>query len=335
MQANETNRTPLRWGILGAANIAVNAVAPAIQASAQGELHAVGSRDVKRAAEHFSFVPDLKIYDRYEKVLDDPEIDAVYIPLPNEMHMDWTVRALEAGKHVLCEKPLAVTAEDGARMVAAAQSHNRVLMEAFMYRFHPQIVWALEQIRTGEIGQVRLVRASFSFDIHDHPENIRLSAELAGGALMDIGCYGVNICRAIYEQPPQVVAARMHVPHPVGVDMATNVILDFDDGRYGIVDCSFELPSRQSVEVIGDGGIITIPVPFTPGTMEAVVFVTKNGHMSERSFPRIDQYQLEIEHFAACIRDQAEPRPGLSETLENLMTMEAIFEAAGQDWPIV
>jgi D-xylose 1-dehydrogenase (NADP+, D-xylono-1,5-lactone-forming) len=334
MQANE-DTTPIRWGILGAANIAINAVAPAIQASAQGQLRAVGSRDVERARERFSFVPDLKIYDKYEKVIDDPEIDAIYIPLPNEMHMEWAVRALEAGKHVLCEKPLAITVEDGARMVAAAQSHRRVLMEAFMYRFHPQTVWALEQVHAGEIGQVRLVRASFSFDIHDHPENIRLSAELAGGSLMDIGCYGVNICRAVYEQPPQIVAARMHVPQLAGVDLATNAVLDFGEGRYGIVDSSFELPMRQSVEIIGDGGIITIPVPFTPGTMEAVVFVTKNGRMNERSFPKIDQYQLEVEHFAECILNHQEPKLRLSETLENLVTMEAIFEAAGQDWPIV
>ena len=204
-----------------------------------------------------------------------------------------------------------------------------------MYRFHPQTAWVLERVHAGEIGEVRLVRASFSFDIDDHPENIRLSAELAGGALMDIGCWGVNICRAVYEQSPQIVAARMHVPHLAGVDMATNAILDFGDGRYGIVDCSFELPMRQNVEIIGDQGIITMPVPFTPGMAEATVFVTKNGRMNERSFPKVDQYQLEVEHFAECIRKHQEPELCLSETLENLVTMEAIFEAAGQDWPIL
>ncbi|HEY4384921.1 MAG TPA: Gfo/Idh/MocA family oxidoreductase [Ktedonobacteraceae bacterium] len=336
MQINDRSTTPpIRWGILGAANIAVNAVAPAIQASSNGQLRAVGSRDVQRAAERFSFAPDLQIYDAYEKVIADPEIDAIYIPLPNEMHAEWTMRALEAGKHVLCEKPLAITAEDGARMLEVAQKQGRLLMEAFMYRFHPQTIWALAQVHRGEIGQVRLVRASFAFNIRSHPENIRLSAELAGGALMDVGCYGVNICRAIYEQPPQVVAARMHVPHAASVDLATNAILDFGDGRYGMVDCSFEQPMRQSVEIIGEEGIITLPVPFTPGKAEVVVFATKNGRMNERPFPKIDQYQLEVEHFAECIRTHQEPTLRLSETLENIMTMEAIFEAAGQDWPIV
>jgi predicted dehydrogenase len=336
MQENETTiERPIRWGILSTANIGINAVAPAIQASSNGNLLAVASRDTKRATERFAFVPGIRIYNSYTELLADPEIDAVYVPLPNGMHAEWTIRALEAGKHVLCEKPISIISREGAQMVEAAQNHQKVLMEAFMYRFHPQITWALEQVRTGEIGPVRLVRASFSFDIRSHPDNIRLNPELAGGALMDVGCYAVNMCRAIYEQVPKVVAARMHVPKPAGVDLATNAVLDFGEGRFGIFDCSFELPMRQSVEIIGEEGTITIPVPFNPGTIETVVFVIKNGQMREQSFPRVDQYQLEVEHFAQCIQTNQEPLMRLSETLENMATIEAIFEAAGQDWPIV
>src|SRR5437588_10651527 len=147
-------------------------------------------------------------------------------------------------------------------MVQSARSHQMLLMEAFMYRFHPQIVWSLAQVRAGTIGSVRLVRSSFSFDVRSRPENIRLQPELAGGSLMDVGCYCVNICRAVYGQAPQAVASRVHVTRPAGVDMTTNAVLDYGEGRFGLIDSSLELPSRQIVEIVGEAGIITIPVPF-------------------------------------------------------------------------
>ncbi len=326
---------PVRWGILSSANIGVKAIAPAIVASSNGQLLAVGSRDEKRVADLYSFAHQVRIYNDYERVIQDPEIEAIYIPLPNSLHAEWTIKALQAGKHVLCEKPLAVIAKEAASMVEAAQTHDRLLMEAFMYRFHPQIVWALEQAHTGVVGPIRLVRASFSFDLRAHPENIRMNAELAGGSLMDIGCYLVNFCRAVYGHPPQVVAARVHVPKAGAVDMATNAVLDFGDGRFGLIDSSFALLPRQSAEIIGEQGTIIIPVPFVPGIRETTVFVTKNGQMSEQTFSVIDQYQLEVEHFAECIRSRKEPARRLGETLENIATIEAIYQAAGHDWPIV
>lgn len=204
-----------------------------------------------------------------------------------------------------------------------------------MYRFHPQITWTLEQVKAGLIGPVRLVRASFAFDVRSRPENIRLNPELAGGSLMDVGCYTVNFCRAVYGHPPQVVAARVHTTKSSGVDMATNAVLDFGDGRFGLIDSSLELPTRQIAEVIGEAGTITIPVPFTPGNRETFVFVMKNGQMTEQRFDAVDQYQLEVEHFAQCILTGEEPAFGLNETLENMATIEAIYESAGLDWPIV
>jgi predicted dehydrogenase len=220
-------------------------------------------------------------------------------------------------------------------MVEAARANNVLLMEAFMYRFHPQIVWALEQVRTGQIGVVRLVRASFSFDVRSHPNNVRLSAELAGGSLMDVGCYPVNFCRAVYGHSPLVVAARVHTVKAGGVDMATNAVLDFGEGRFGMIDSSIELPTRQIAEIIGEAGTITLPVPFTPRNIESVAFIIKNGQMSEKQFERIDQYQLEVEHFDNCILTGQEPALRLNETLENLATIEAIYQAAGLDWPLV
>ncbi|EFH85470.1 Gfo/Idh/MocA family protein [Ktedonobacter racemifer] len=329
------NTRPVRWGVISAANIGAKAVSPAIQASRNGILAAVGSRDPRRAADLYAFSPTTRIYGSYQDILDDEEIEAVYIPLPNSLHAEWTIKALEAGKHVLCEKPLAVTEEEAREMVEAAQANDRLLMEAFMYRFHPQIEWTLERVQAGEIGQVRLVRASFAFDIRGRVENIRIQPELAGGSLMDVGCYTVNLCRAVYGQPPVSVAARVHVEKFGGVDMAMNAIFDFGEGRYGLIDSSFELPMRQSVEIIGDEGSITIPVPFTPRNMEGIVFAMKNGQMSERKFPVVDQYQIEVEHFADCIRNGQEPVRSLSETLENMATIEAIYESAGHDWPIL
>ncbi len=328
-------KDPVRWGIVGAANIGVRAVAPAIRASSNGKLVAIGSRNAQHAAELYSFAPNVRIYNSYEAIINDPEIEAVYIPLPNSLHAEWTIKALQAGKHVLCEKPLAVTREQGEEMVEVAHASQRLLMEAFMYRFHPQIIWALEQVRLEAIGPIRLVRASFSFDIRSHVENIRLQPELAGGSLMDVGCYALNLFRAVYEHAPLSAAARVHVEGATSVDLATNAVLDYGDGRFGILDASFSLPSRQGAEIVGETGIITLPVPFTPGSYEMTAFVTKNGQMTEQSFSGVDQYQLEVEHFAQCIRSGQDPKLLLSETLENLATIEAIYEAAGLDWPIV
>lgn len=331
----QVQTNPVRWGIMSAANIGVKHVAPAIRASSNGKLVAVGSRDTRRATEAYAFAPEARIYGDYESIINNPDVDAIYNPLPNSLHAEWTIKALEAGKHVLCEKPMAITAHEGATMVDAARANNVLLMEAFMYRFHPQTQWALQQVQDGLIGPVRLVRGSFAFDIRSRPENIRLNAELAGGSLMDVGCYPLNLCRAVFGHPPRAVAARVHVPRAGGVETATNAILDYGDGRFGLIDSCFELPPRQIAEIIGEQGTITIPVPFTPGTIEAVVFVTKNGQMNEQHFDRVDQYQLEVEHFAACVRSGQEPAFRLSETLENLATIEAIYQSAGLDWPLV
>src|ERR1700674_5170088 len=257
---------PIRWGVLGAANIGVKGFIPAILASASEQLVAVASRNILSAREKFAHLPNLRLYGDYESLLNDPEIDAIYNPLPNSLHAEWTIKALEAGKHVLCEKPMAVTAEQGQMMVEAAQTSGKLLMEAFMYRFHPQTVWALEQVHEGRIGNVKLVRSSFSFNIMvpPHTHNIRLQAALAGGSLMDVGCYTINFCRAVYGHAPSTVAARVSAPGPREVDLAASAVLDFGGGRFGLIDSSFEIPTRQVSEIIGDQGTITIPVPFVP-----------------------------------------------------------------------
>src|SRR5947209_3432959 len=222
-------------------------------------------------------------------------------------------------------------------VVEAAQASGKLLMEAFMYRFHPQTVWALEQAQAGRIGNIKLVRSSFSFNIllPPRPRDIRLQAALAGGSLMDVGCYPVNFCRAVYGHAPVSVAARVYVPTEGEVERSANAVLDFGDGRFGLIDSSFELPTRQVAEIIGEQGTITIPVPFTLGNIEPIVLLALEGQTIHQRFSAIDQYRLEVEHFAACIRFGHQPYLSLEETIENLATIEAIYQSAGYRWPIV
>jgi D-xylose 1-dehydrogenase (NADP+, D-xylono-1,5-lactone-forming) len=327
----------VRWGVLSVANIGVKRVVPAILASSNGQLRAVASRNPHRARDLFAHIPQVRIYGAYESLLEDPEIEAVYIPLPNSLHAEWSIRALEAGKHVLCEKPLAVTVQQGRTMVEVARANDRLLMEAFMYRFHPQILWALEQVHAGRIGTVKLVHASFAFNImqSSHPHNIRMQAALAGGSLMDVGCYPVNFCHAVFGHPPSAVEARVYKPDDGQVELTTNAILDFGNGRFGLIDSSFDLPTRQVAEIHGENGSISIPLPFTPVDVEVEVILSLEGQAIHQHIARVDQYRLEVEHFGACVRSGTQPVFDLTETLENLATIEAIYRSAGYPWPIV
>jgi xylose dehydrogenase (NAD/NADP) len=334
MQTNSTTlQDPVRWGVLSAANIGVKRVSPAIVASSNGLLAAVASRNPQRARELYAFAPNVEFYDSYDAMIADPSIEAIYNPLPNALHAEWTIRALRAGKHVLCEKPMAVTAEQGVTMMQAARDANRLLMEAFMYRFHPQTVWALEQIAAGRIGNVKLVRSSFSFSVSSRPHDIRLQGALAGGSLMDVGCYPVNMCHAVYGRTPIAVGARVYVPDGSEVERYTNAVLDFDNGCFGLIDSSFELPGRQITEIIGEAGTIIIPVPFTPADDKTVVMLDAAGQTIHQHFAPIDQYRLEVEHFASCIRYGHQPILSLEETIENVATIEAIYQSAGYSWP--
>src|SRR5579872_855749 len=291
--------TPVRWGVLSAANIGVKRVIPALLASSSEKLVAIASRNIQHAREKFAHLPDVRLYGDYESLLNDPEIEAIYNPLPNSLHAEWTIKALQAGKHVLCEKPMAVTAEQGQMMVEAAQASGKLLMEAFMYRFHPQTIWALEQAHSGRIGNVKLVRSSFSFNIMvpPHPHNIRLQAALAGGSLMDVGCYPINFCRAVYGHAPLAVAGRVFAQNVGDVEIAASAVLDFGAGRLGLIDSSFALPTRQVSEIIGDEGSITIPLPFTPPVIDTEVVLNLEGQIIHQRISAVDHYRLEVEHF--------------------------------------
>lgn len=331
-----SHANPVRWGVLSVANIAMRRVIPALTASGSERLVAVASRHAQRASGLLAQKPDVRVYDSYQKLIDDPNIEAIYNPLPNSLHAEWTIKALMAGKHVLCEKPLAVTAEEGELMVEAARSNGKLLMEAFMYRFHPQIIWALDQVRSGRIGDVKLVRASFSFNIFVPPRHndIRLQPALAGGSLMDVGCYAINFCRAVYGHAPSAVAARIYAAEPGAVEHTTSAVLDFGAGRFGLIDSSFALPARQVAEVIGELGTLTIPMPFLTGIHETEVVLALEGQTIHQKISAADAYRLEVEHFGACVRSGTSPTLNLDETLENLATIEAVYQSAGHPWPL-
>ncbi|GMV05118.1 MAG: hypothetical protein AMXMBFR53_13980, partial [Gemmatimonadota bacterium] len=236
-------RKRLRWGVLGTANIGRAAVNPAIRASSNGELVAVASRDGERArafaAEHA--IP--RALGSYEALVEDPEVDALYVPLPNSLHREWTVRAARAGKHVLCEKPLALTEAECREMAAVAEEHGTLLMEAFMYRFHPRTERVLALVREGALGPIRAIRSAFTFRL-TRPDNIRLRPELGGGALMDVGCYCVNASRTLAGAEPAEVQAQANWTEG-GVDGELAGILRFPDGLLAHFDCALTVERRE------------------------------------------------------------------------------------------
>lgn len=324
---------PVRWGVMSTAKIGVRAVIPAIAAASNAQLVAIASRDTTRAQTIADNYPGARALASYDALLADDEIEAVYIPLPNSMHAEWAIRALEAGKHVLCEKPLGVTSDEVRRIRAASEQANRWVMEAFMYRFHPQIRWALEQVAAGRIGAVRMVRSSFVFDLHSRPGDIRLQGALGGGSMMDVGCYPLNFCRAIFGGPPREIAAHVVVPPGSEVETTIGAVLDFGEGRMGVIDASFSLPRGFFAEVVGERGRIVLPAPYTPGHAETVVRVETGDETLERHFSGIDQYMLEVEGFSRSVRHDTAPFISLDDSLEQAESIERIYAAASYTPP--
>jgi D-xylose 1-dehydrogenase (NADP+, D-xylono-1,5-lactone-forming) len=333
MEDDATRAEPVRWGVLSTAKIGVRALLPAIAEAENARLVAVASRDLARAEAVAADNPGARALAGYEALLAADDVEAVYVPLPNSMHVEWTIRALEAGKHVLCEKPLGITADEVRRIQAASAQADRWVMEAFMYRFHPQIRWTLEQLAAGRIGAVRLVRSAFVFDLQSRPNDIRLKGALGGGSMMDVGCYPLNFCRAVFGGPPREIAARVVVPRDSEVELAIGAVLDFGDGRMGMIDSSFTLPRTFFAEVVGERGRITLPAPYTPGRSETVARIETGDETLERRFSGIDQYTLEVESFSNSVRNGSTPFISLDDSLEQSESIERIYAAAGYTPP--
>jgi len=317
----------LRWGVISTANIGRAAVNPAIQASDNGELVAVASRTASgaRAFAQASGVP--RSYGSYEALLAQEDIDAVYIPLPNSMHRKWTVRAAEHGKHVLCEKPLALTVEECAEMQAAADASSVKLMEAFMYRFHPRTDKVIELVRAGAVGEPHMLRSAFSFRL-TKPDNIRLQPELGGGALMDVGCYCVNVSRTVAGSEPLEVQALAEWG-PSGVDTQMAGTMRFADGLLAQFDCALTLERREDYEIAGTDGQLRVPAAFLPGTGDAMIHQHRGRDDREtHTVEGVDQYRLMVEHFAYCVLDDLPLRYDAAEAARNIRVIEALYRSA-------
>jgi xylose dehydrogenase (NAD/NADP) len=316
----------VRWGVLSTANIGRRMVLPAIQRSSNGELLAVASRDASTAAALASELGIPLAYAAYEELLADPSVEAVYIPLPNSLHREWAIKALAAGKHVLCEKPLALDAAECAEMIAAARQHGVLLMEAFMYRFHPQTARVLELVRTGAIGEPRLIHAAFTFRV-TNPANIRLRPELGGGALMDVGCYCVNVARTLFGAEP-TAAQAFAAWGASGVDEQLIGQLRFAGARYAQFDSALTLARRESYQVVGTEGVIDVPIAFLPGQGDTAIRITTAAGTATETIAGADEYQLMAEHFAACVRGAAQMRYSPAEALANMRAIEALYRSA-------
>ncbi len=324
----------LRWGVLSTARIGRTKVIPGIQRGERSEVVAIASRDAPLAR---SVADELGIptaHGSYEALLADPDVEAVYLPLPNHLHKPWTVAAARAGKHVLCEKPLALTSRDAEEMIEACDREGVRLMEAFMYRQHPSWLAVRELVASGRIGRLTAVQSWFSY-FNDDPANIRNIAAFGGGALYDIGCYNVNLSRMLFGSEPTRVRASIERDPATGVDVLTSAILDFDQGT-ATFTCATRLESDQRVDIYGTTGRISIGIPFNiPPDRPTRVFVTAGGDPPVApateviEFPASDPYGVEADVFAAAVLDGTPLPFGPADAAANLRVIEGIFAAAG------
>ncbi len=324
----------IRWGVLGNAAIARKCVVPAMAKAYNGRLHVLATRRPGDAAELAARHHIAKVVDDYDDVIADPDVDAVYIPLPNHLHHPWTLKALAAGKHVLCEKPLACTARQAVEMADAAHRHQRVLMEALMYRFHPRSRQIKQMVTGGAIGKPRMVRVTFTFcmdpDMLKTGDNIRLEKDMGGGALLDVGCYGVSTAAWLLDDTPHTVHG-MAEWHPHGVDAAFIGSMAFDDGVLATIEAGFNSALQQTFCVVGSKGSIELPHnAFIPWEHEACY--TVRGREDETgTMHRVagaDEYRLMVEHFGDVVAGISEPELTLVESIENMRVLDALAESA-------
>jgi D-xylose 1-dehydrogenase (NADP+, D-xylono-1,5-lactone-forming) len=309
---------PVRWGLLSTARINEAILAGAAE-SHRTDVVAVASRDQARAEEYARDRGLERAYGSYDALLEDGDIDVVYISLPNSMHVEWSIRALEAGKHVLCEKPLDRRTEAVERAFDAADRSGRLLMEAFMYRHHPQTQKAAELVRGGAIGELRQLRSLFSFTLADEAD-VRMLPELDGGALMDLGCYCISMQRLLAGEP-ELVFGRQRTGGG-GVDVGFVAVLEFARDVFGEFHCGFDLPEGNGLEAIGSEGKLVVPDPVRCRDPHVEV----NGKRVD--VDDVDRYYLQVENFSAAVRGEAEPLLGRADALGQVRTIEALYRSA-------
>jgi predicted dehydrogenase len=329
--AETSGEAPFRWGVLSTANIALEKVIPGMRRARGSEVLAIGSRDEDRGRAVASALGIPRTYGSYEALLADPDIDAVYIPLPNHLHARWTVEAARAGKHVLCEKPLGLTASEAQGMVDACRDAGVLLMEAFMYRLHPSWVAVRDLIDAGRIGRLTAVDSWFSY-FNDDPANIRNIRDVGGGALYDIGCYTINLSRMLFGSEPLRVEASVTRDPGSGVDVLTSGLLTFPGG-VATFTCSTRVEPDQRVDIYGTRGRISIPIPFNiPPDRPTQVLVIAGGDppvspaTEVMTIATADPYAVEAERFAAAVRAGGPVPVPPQDAVANLRVIERVFE---------
>ncbi|MDB5084721.1 MAG: oxidoreductase protein [Bacilli bacterium] len=321
----------LRWGIIGCAGIAIRSVITGIRQSRTGEAAAIASRSLDKAKEAAEKLEIGSVYGSYEELLADDSIDAVYIPLPNHLHKEWTIRAASAGKHVLCEKPFSLTAAEAAEMVAACRAAGVVLAEAFMYRHHPRYHRIKEIIASGEIGEIRGIHGAFTFNNSRPSENVRFKQFMGGGSLYDVGCYPISAARYILGTEPEAATVQAFFsPDHDNVDMMASGLLEFP-GSVGVTfDCGMWAAGRNILEIVGTDGRIEVPSAYVSRSdASSNFFVTLHkGERREEVAPAVNQYALQADDFAAAVFAGKPPLAGAEDPIHNMRAIDACLESA-------
>jgi predicted dehydrogenase len=321
----------LRWGILSPAKIGMEKVIPAMQQGEHSEIAAIASRNTERARAAAAKLRIPKAYGTYEELLGDTSIDAVYIPLPNHLHVPWTIKALKAGKHVLCEKPIALTASEAEELLEETRKHPQLkVMEAFMYRHHPQWLRALELINEGGIGDVKTVHSFFSY-YNDDPGNIRNMAEIGGGGLMDIGCYCISLARLVFDSEPQKVLGKIEYDPQFRTDRLCSGILDFGNGT-STFTCSTQLVPYQRVNIFGTEGRVEIEIPFNaPPDKPCRMLHQRQDKIEEIELEICDQYTIQGDLFSLAVLNDTEVPTPLEDAVGNMRVIETVIKSADEE----
>jgi len=314
------NKTKVNWGIISCAGIAESSVIPGILSANNAQLYAISSRGTEKLEEFRKKFNPVKAYQSYDELLDDPEVDAVYIPLPNGLHCEWTIKAAEKKKHILCEKPMGISAEEVKLMKEVCDKNGVLLMEAFAYRHSPLTLKVKELVDKGTIGAIKFMESHFSFILNDM-ENVRLSSSLAGGATYDIGCYNINIIRYIIGAEPISIYATGEIGEKSGVDESSCIVMEFEGGIKAVSYCSFRCSSRCEYTVVGEKGIISVPVSFnTKG--DTKIIIKKDSGTEEISIQCPDNYMLEVEQFGRCILQGEKPLLRFEDSINNARVID-------------
>ena len=318
----------IRWGILSTAKIGREKVIPALQKGSLCEVVAIASRKKKQAEEAAASLNIPKAYGSYEELLNDPGIDAVYIPLPNHLHVEWSIKSLQVGKHVLCEKPIGLSSAEAKKLIDASEKHPHLkIMEAFMYRFHPQWQMAKRMVTEGKIGSLTTVHSFFSYYNVD-PNNIRNQEDKGGGGLMDIGCYNISLSRFLFDEEPKKVLGLAEFDPKTKTDCVTSGILQFSKGT-STFTCSTQLIPYQRVNIFGDKGRIEIEIPFNaPPDKKTKLWLHTAEGTEEKVFDILDQYTLEGDMFSKAILENSPVPTSLEDAFNNMKVIEAIFESS-------